>query len=442
MKKGIYECIKLDRYGYGMILDLGKNYQVKNILPGEKAEITIFTNGFGKVEKWIKQTPTRVKAKCPKFNECGGCQVQHILYEEQLQMKTNLVKEFLNQYSLEQVLCLPCLGMKDPYFYRNKSQMVISEKGKKTMSGFYEENTHSIVNIDKCYIQDPLANEIIKTCRILMDTQKIKAYQEDRKIGLIRHILVRRSQSTNQVLVTIVTSQEMFPGRNNFVKALREKHPEITSIVQNVNSRQTSIVLGDFERVLYGTGVIQDELLGKTFLVSSKTFYQVNSKQTELLYKKALELAKPKKTDIMLDAYCGVGTIGIYFSDYVKKVYGVELNKESVKQAIQNAKFNQARNIRFYQNDVLDFMNKKKEELEHINIVLVDPPRSGLEEEFIQSVIEIKPEKVVYISCDPETLARDLKVFEKNGYHISQVQPIDIFPQTSHIESVTLLSLK
>jgi 23S rRNA (uracil1939-C5)-methyltransferase len=244
------------------------------------------------------------------------------------------------------------------------------------------------------------------------------------------------------VLVVLVTKEEMFPGRNNFVKALREKHPEITSIVQNINSRATSVVLGDFERILYGSGSIKDLLLGKTFIISSKTFYQINSKQTELLYKKALELAKPKSDDVMLDAYSGVGTIGIIFSDYVKKVIAVELSKDSVKNSILNSKLNNANNIRFYQSDALQFLDKINDDHTKIDILLVDPPRSGLDKEFIDKVSKILPKKFVYLSCNPDTLARDLKMLVGYGYIINQVQPIDMFPRTSHVESVSLLSLK
>ncbi|MBU1144392.1 MAG: 23S rRNA (uracil(1939)-C(5))-methyltransferase RlmD [Firmicutes bacterium] len=442
MKKDIYECIKLDRHGYGLVLDNNRTFTIANLLPFEKAEITIFQNGFGKVEKFIKTSDDRVKAKCSKFNECGGCQLQHIPYLQQVELKTNLVKEYLEQYSLDSSVCLPCIGMKDPFFYRNKSQMVISDKNKKVMSGFYEENTHSIINIDQCVIQVDTANTIIKTCKNIMQQHKIHPYDEDKKTGLIRHILVRASSSTKQILVVIVTAQEMFPGRNNFIKALREAHPEITTIVQNVNSRATSVVLGDFERILYGKGTILDIILGKTFILSSRTFYQVNTKQTELLYKKALELVKPTLDDVVLDAYSGVGTIGIIFSDHVKKVLAVEISKEAVKNSIQNAKLNKAYNVRFNQDDAPVYLSKLAYEKTSIDTIIVDPPRLGLNQAFLDSVKIIKPKKFLYISCDPETLARDLKILVGFGYSLRQVQPIDMFPQTNHVESITLLSLK
>ncbi|MFA6692832.1 MAG: 23S rRNA (uracil(1939)-C(5))-methyltransferase RlmD [Acholeplasmataceae bacterium] len=442
MKELKTKCESLDLLGYGVIFDGPASYRIPNFLPEEVAKVEVFNNGYGRVVEFIKQSPTRNKAKCSRYKECGGCQLQHITYEEELALKQKHIATALNSYGLKDVLVLPILGAKEEFFYRNKNQMVISLKNKKVMSGFYEENTHNIINIDECVIQNKKANEIIKTMKHLLQVQKIEPYDEDKKTGLIRHILIRVSESTNEILVVLVTKEEMFPGRNNFVKALREKHPEITSIVQNINSRATSVVLGDFERILYGSGSIKDLLLGKTFIISSKTFYQINSKQTELLYKKALELAKPKSDDVMLDAYSGVGTIGIIFSDYVKKVIAVELSKDSVKNSILNSKLNNANNIRFYQSDALQFLDKINDDHTKIDILLVDPPRSGLDKEFIDKVSKILPKKFVYLSCNPDTLARDLKMLVGYGYIINQVQPIDMFPRTSHVESVSLLSLK
>ncbi len=436
------KCESMDFYGYGLIIHNGKTYQISNFLPGEIAKIEVPVNGKGKVVKFYETSKDRVKAPCPIYSECGGCHLQHINYQTQLEIKTNYVKNCFEKEQLPSQSLLPCIGMKDPFHYRNKIQMVFSEKGKKIMAGFYEENTHRVINIDNCFIQDDVANSIIKTCKELCSKHNIKPYLEDQGTGLIRHILVKHSQSTEEVMVVIVTASEIFPGRKNFVTDLKLIHPEITTIIQNVNSRKTSIVLGDFERILYGPGTINDVLMNKKFIISSRSFYQVNSRQTEILYRKAIELAKPNKTDVLLDAYSGIGTIGIMFSDYVKKVLAVEINQVSVKNAIQNAKINKINNIRFYKDDAVNFIQSVLDEKMQIDIVVVDPPRAGLDKKFVDSLLKLTPKKIVYISCDPLSLSRDLNMITKSDYDIKRIQPVDMFAQTYHVESVTLLSLK
>ena len=435
-------CESMDLTGYGLCIHNGRSYQVPNFLPGELAKVELLDYGRGKVIKFIETSKNRAKAPCPIYNECGGCHLQHVSYLSQMDIKTNYVKNCFEKEQLSTDSLLPCIGMKDPYHYRNKIQMVFSEKGKKVVAGFYEENTHRVINIDNCFIQDDIANNIIKTCKGLCVKHKIKPYLEDRGTGLVRHVLVKHSQTTNEVMVVIVTVSEIFPGRNNFVTELRQIHPEITTIIQNVNSRKTSIVLGDFERILYGSGTITDILMGKKFLISSRSFYQVNSRQTELLYKKAIELAKPRKTDVVLDAYSGIGTIGIMFSDYVKKVISVEINQVSVKNAIQNARVNKINNVRFYKDDAINFIQSVLADKMAIDIVVVDPPRAGLDSKFIEALLKLEVKKIVYISCDPSTLARDIKILTQKDYEIKRIQPVDMFAQTYHVETVVLLSLK
>ncbi|HPF41959.1 MAG TPA: 23S rRNA (uracil(1939)-C(5))-methyltransferase RlmD [Bacillota bacterium] len=438
----LYEAEMINDDGYAVLHKNRKRYLIPNLLLGEKAEIRFFANGFGKVLSRQNDSPDRVKPLCPYYNECGGCQLQHLSYEKQLELKTAKVRHLLANAKLDSNLCLPIIGMKEPFHYRNKAQMVISEKGKKVMGGFYAENTHEIINVDKCYVQNDIANDIVKTCRTLMQQMHIEPYDEDKKTGLVRHIYVRTAEETDQILVAIVTITEMFPGRHNFVVALREKHPEITTIVQNINTRTTSTVLGNFERVLYGPGSIVDIVLGKKFKISANTFYQINHKQTEILYRKALELAKPKKTDKVLELYSGIGTIGIIFSDHARKVEGVELNKESVKNATQNARFNNVRNIHFYQMDAAEFIGAIDPEENEFDILLVDPPREGLSEKCLEGIVRLHLDKICYISCSPDTLARDLSVLAKQGYSLKQVQPVDMFPETCHVESVAMLELR
>ena len=268
---------------------------------------------------------------------------------------------------------------------------------------------------------------------------KIKVYDEDTGYGLFRHVLIRRGFSTGQIMVVLVTASPVFPSKNNFVRALLKEHPEITTIVQNVNGRHTSMVLGSKENVLYGKGYIEDTLCGCTFRISSKSFYQINPVQTEKLYSKAIELADLKGTENVLDAYCGIGTIGLIAASHCKQVAGVELNADAVKDAMSNRNRNKVENARFFQGDASEFMVKLAEDGQKLDVVFMDPPRSGSTEQFIDAVATVKAKRVVYISCNPETLARDLKYFEKKGYVADEVWPVDMFPWTDSIEAVTVL---
>ena len=310
------------------------------------------------------------------------------------------------------------------------------------VSGVYEANTHRVVPIESCLIEDQKADEIIGTIRGMLKSFKIKTFDEDTGYGLLRHVLIRRGFATGDIMVVLVTASPVFPSKNNFVRALREKHPEITTIVQNINGRDTSMVLGDRENVLYGKGYIEDILCGFRFRISSKSFYQVNPVQTEVLYRKAIELAGLTGKDTVIDAYCGIGTIGIVASQEADRVIGVELNRDAVRDAAQNAKINGIKNAQFYCNDAGAFMSKMADNGEHVDVVFMDPPRSGSTEEFIQSVAKIKPEKVVYVSCGPETLARDLGVFRKMGYEAKVAWGVDMFPQAAHTECCVKLERK
>jgi 23S rRNA (uracil1939-C5)-methyltransferase len=442
MAQTTLRCTALNDTAEGIALYEGKPLRIAGLLEGESAVVELMSGNQGTLVRLLETSKDRVKPPCPYFYACGGCSLQHLAYPAQLDWKTRKVRQQLERFGLDSSVVLPAIGLKDPYFYRTKVQMAFSEKGPKVMAGFYEENTHRIVNVDRCLIQDDIANNIVRTAKQLMMKHKIKPFDEDKGTGLVRHIMIKRSEATSQVLVILVTQEEMFPGRNNFVSDLKKEHPEITSIVQNVNDRKTSIVLGDFERVLFGKGTIEDVIFEKRFLIGSKTFYQVNQKQTQVLYQKALELAKPKAEDVVLDAYAGVGTIGILFADHVRKVIAVEINPASVTNAILNARLNNAKNIRFYKEDTIKFMEQLVAEQTVVDIVVFDPPRAGLEAGFVDALAKLKPKKIVYVSCDPGTLARDLRLIVDQGYELKRVQPVDMFCQTFHVETVSLLSLK
>lgn len=387
-------------------------------------------------EKQENTTVRKKKSRCPVFKQCGGCQYLDMPYEEQLKKKQAQLQKLLGAYCK----VYPIRGMENPDHYRNKVHAVFGHRKGEPISGVYQAGTHILVPVEKCLIEDEKADEIIGTIRGMLKSFKIRTYDEDTGYGLLRHVLVRRGFATGEIMVVLVTASPVFPSKNNFVKALRQKHPEITTIVQNLNGRGTSMVLGDKEHVLYGKGYIEDVLCGCRFRISSKSFYQVNPVQTEHLYTKAIELAGLTGEQVVIDAYCGIGTIGIIASRHAKQVIGVELNKDAVKDAVENAKCNGITNARFFCHDAGKFMVDMAKEGSTVDVVLMDPPRSGSTEEFMRAVAAVKPKKVVYISCGPETLARDLGFFRKMGYEAEGAWGVDMFPATGHVESVCLLS--
>ncbi len=357
-------------------------------------------------------------------------------YEKQLKDKQNQVETLLRGicrvYSIE--------GMEQPFHYRNKVHAVFGYRKGQAVSGVYREGTHELVPVERCLIEDEKADEIIGTIRGMLKSFKIRTYDEDTGFGFLRHVLVRRGFVTGEIMVVFVTASPVFPSRNNFIRVLREKHPEITTIIQNLNDRNTSMVLGDKEKVLYGKGYIEDVLCGCTFRISSKSFYQVNPVQTEKLYKRAIEAAGLTGKETVIDAYCGIGTIGIAASGKAGRVIGVELNQDAVRDAVANARRNGVDNIQFYHNDAGKFMATMARDGEGADVVFMDPPRSGSTEEFIEAVALMGAKRVVYISCNPETLARDVKVFGKKGYEALGAWAFDMFPFTGNCEVVVSLS--
>ena len=386
------------------------------------------------MEEKKKQTEPEA---CKVAKKCGGCQYQGVPYKEQLKKKQKMVNALLSKYGKVE----PIIGMENPYYYRNKVHAAFDRDRKgNIVSGTYETKTHRVVPVENCLIEDKKSQEIIRTIRGLLKSFKIKTYNEDTGYGLFRHVLVRTGHHSGQVMVVLVLGSPILPSKNNFVKALRKLHPEITTIILNVNNQKTSMILGEKETVLYGKGYIEDELCGHIFRISSKSFYQVNTVQTEKLYTKAIELAGLTGKERVIDAYCGIGTIGLIASDKAKEVISVELNPDAVKDAIVNAKRNGIKNVRFYQNDAGVFMRQMADEGESADVVFMDPPRSGSDEKFLSSVVTLNPKRVVYVSCDPTTLARDLKYLTKHGYSAVTAVPVDMFPATEHVEMVVLLS--
>ncbi|MCD8149492.1 MAG: 23S rRNA (uracil(1939)-C(5))-methyltransferase RlmD [Clostridiales bacterium] len=377
--------------------------------------------------------------RCPVYKKCGGCQYQDISYKKQLEIKQEQVRKLLKPFCR----VYPMVGMGNPYHYRNKVHAVFDRRSDGTIiSGVYEEKTHRVVAVDDCLIEDEKADAIIRDIRGMLRPFKIKTYDEDTGYGLLRHVLVRRGFATGEIMVVLVLGSPILPSKNNFVKALRKLHPEITTIVINVNNKKTSMVLGEKETVIYGRGYIEDVLCGQTFRISPKSFYQVNPVQTEKLYAKAIELAGLTGRERVIDAYCGIGTIGICAADCAREVIGVELNRDAVRDAVRNAKRNEKKNVSFYTADAGKIMLQMAEQGERADVVFMDPPRSDSDEIFMASVVRLRPKRIVYISCNPETQARDLKYFTSNGYRAEGAYPFDCFPFTGHTECVCLLTRK
>lgn len=377
--------------------------------------------------------------KCNISKKCGGCQFQGIPYKEQLKKKQKKEQSLLGAYGK---VC-SIIGMENPYYYRNKVHAVFDRDRKgNIISGIYEEGTHRVVPVENCLIEDEKSQEIIRTIRGMLKSFKIRTYDEDTGYGLLRHVLIRRGFSTGEIMVVLVTGSPIFPSKNNFVKALRKAHPEITTVVLNVNDRQTSMVLGDREKPIFGPGFIKDRLCGCMFRISPKSFYQVNPVQTEILYQTAIDYAGLTGKETVIDAYCGIGTIGLIAAKKAGKVIGVELNKDAAKDARINAKENKITNAAFYQGDAGRFMVEMAAKGEKADVVFMDPPRAGSDERFLSSIVKLSPKKVIYISCNPETLARDLKYLTKHHYKVEKIQPVDMFPFCDHCETVCSLSRK
>lgn len=434
-------CTSYSNEGEGVIHLNKEVIFVKSLIVGEEADVLINYNragiNYGSIKKIHKISKDRVNPKCKVATACGGCSFQSLNYPKQLEYKTNKVKDAFKYIAKLDVKVNDCIGMDSPYYYRNKSQMPIKKINKKVVSGFYKAKSHDIVPIDECVIEDKRSNKIINSIKKIMTDFKIEPYDEDRRYGIIRHILIRTSLHFNEIMVVLVTNCDSFPSRNNFVQVIKKENPEITTIVQNINKRDTNVILGEQERILFGKGYIVDSLCDIKFRISSKSFFQINPIQTEKLYNYIRDNLNLKKTDTLLDAYSGVGTIGMSLADKVKQVISVEIEKSAVKDAIRNAKENKIDNVKFICDDASRYINELKE----LDVLVMDPPRKGSTPEFLKAVNRLKPNNIIYVSCDPNTLARDIN-YLKDKYIIKVVQPFDMFPMTYHIETVVHLLRK
>ncbi len=434
------KCIGYSQNGDGIVDDSGKQIEVPNLLKGETALIRIvkqkgFTSGV--VVKRQTTSKQRVKPPCRYFEQCGGCQIQHFSNAEQRDFKQKLVYKSLKSFGKIKSLEM----MTSAQGYRNKCVHSFARaKDGTIISGLYQNYSHRVIAIERCYIHDERADKIAATARQLMTELSIDPYNEDTKKGHIRHLVTRVAQGTGQLLVTIVTGSTELPNKDKLIKKLIKAHPQITGIVQNINGKKTSLILSQRQKLLYGKAEIIDQLCDKQFKIASQSFYQVNRLQTEKLYHYALKLADVKKHERVLDAYCGIGTISLLLAERAKSVVGVELNKTAIANANQNAKLNGINNVEFVAADAAQYLKQKKKA--KFDIVVLDPPREGCSKLLIEGLIKQSPKKIVYISCNVATQARDLKQLKRVGYKVKQIKPFDLFVYSNHVECIVLMERK
>ena len=416
-------------------------------LPGEKAKIKVTKlnkgYGFGRLMELYEESQDRTEPPCPIYKQCGGCQLQHLSYEGQLKAKEKMVRELMTRIGkLEEVNVLPVLGMDEPWNYRNKAQVPVGEMEGGLVAGFYAKRSHEIIDMDECLIQFTENDEMIRLVKGICEKHGVKAYNEKQHKGTLRHIMVRTGQVTGELMIVLVTRTPDMPNRRKIIEEIVEAVPNITSIIQNVNTKRTNVILGDQTITLWGADVISDYIGDIKFEISPRSFYQVNPVQTKVLYDKTLEYADLSGNETVIDAYCGIGTISLFLAKKAKKVYGVEIVPEAIEDARKNAALNEITNVEFEVGEAETVIPNWYKQGITADTLVVDPPRKGCDENLLKTIAAMKPKKVVYVSCNPATLARDLRYLEDNGYKTVEVQPVDMFPQTMHVESVAKLVLK
>lgn len=420
---------------------------VQGAIKGEKVKILIVklnnSYGFGKIVEILEKANIRRNSDCDKYKRCGGCNLRHINYEDTLILKRNIVQNLVYKTLDNNIKVADTIGMENPYNYRNKAQYPVSySKNNELITGVYANRTHEVIQIQNCAIQHPSSEKIAKFIIEFMKKNNISAYDEKTGKGIVRHIVIKVGFYTDEIMCIIVINGTKFSKEKELVGELLTNFKNVKTIVKNINTKNTNVIMGNANEVLYGDGYIKDKLGEYTFKISPLSFYQINPIQTEKLYNLAINKAKLNKNDVVLDLYCGIGTIGIFTAKHVKNVYGIEIISQAVKDAKDNAKLNNVDNIQFYCGDVEKVLNEilQKEKVKP-NVIFIDPPRKGLDKTTIKNIINIKPKKLVYISCNPATLIRDLSMLEKE-YVVDEIETVDMFPFTSHVETIAVLCLK
>lgn len=420
---------------------------INGAIKGEKIKALIIkvnsSHAFGKIVEIIEKSSSRVESDCNTYKRCGGCNLRHMTYENTLKLKQNIVQNLINKELKTEIEVKETIGMENPYNYRNKVQFPVGyNKSNELVKGVYANRSHEVIETKGCFIQNKESEEIADFIIEFMKRHRITAYDEVNRSGIVRHIMVKIGIITNEIMCVIIVNQKELPKEQQLVKELVNKFSNIKTIVKNINNQNTNVILGNTNINLYGQGYIYDKLGEYIFEISPLSFYQINPIQTEKLYNKAIELAKLDKNDVALDLYCGIGTIGIFISKFVKRVIGIEIVEQAIENANENTKLNNIDNIEFLCGNVEELLDKliKVEDIKP-DVIFVDPPRRGLDCSTIQNIINVCPKKVIYISCNPATLIRDLKKFEEY-YNITELQPIDMFPFTNHVECCSVLYLK
>lgn len=420
---------------------------IHGALPGEDVHVhvlkTLKSYGFAKLLQIENASPFRVEAPCPVFDTCGGCQVQHLSYEGQMTFKRKLVRDAITRIGkLPDVPVHPVKGMEDPWRYRNKSQIPFGMEEGRVVAGFYAPRSHKIADTDICIIQTPEADSIMTGIKQKLTEMGIEPYEEETHRGQLRHVVVRKARATGEVMVVLVTKKKKFPQAERAVELIRELVPATVSIVQNINTEKTNVIFGDETITLWGNDIIEDRIGDVRFEISARSFYQINPEQTEVLYGQALQYADLTGNETVIDAYCGIGTISLFLAQKAKFVMGVEIVPPAIEDAKRNAELNGLSNTLFEAGPAEQVIPRWYKEGKRADVLVVDPPRKGCDEQLLQTILKQRPERVVYVSCNPATLARDLRILEDGGYRTQEVQPVDMFPQSTHCEAVAWLKLE
>lgn len=438
------EIIDINHDGHGVGKIEGYTVFVDGVVVGERVRIKLIkankTYGYGKVLEIVDASPDRVSNVCNVGRRCGGCTVGHVRYSAQLGYKMNLVRESMRRIGGVDTVVDNIIGAKDPFWYRNKAQFPVRNVDGKICMGFYARNSHSVVPCSECKIQHPKINEVKNVVEKFLQDNNVEAYNEEDGTGVVRHVIVRIGENTGDVMVVIVSTVYDVPHVRELLNVLRDKVEGLRSVVVNVNKRDTNVILGDEDVIIWGSGYIEDNVEGMRFRISPRSFYQVNTKQMEVLYAKVLEYAELKGNETVVDLYCGIGSITLMLARGARYVYGVEVVEAAVENARANACANGVNNVEFVQGKAEDVVPKMYDHGMRADVVVVDPPRKGCDGVLIDTIVNMSPQRIVYVSCNPATLARDVSILRKEGYLVDRITPVDMFPMTMHVETVCLLS--
>lgn len=445
-KKYEVEIMDLGHSGEGIGKVDGFTVFVEGGLPGDRVLIKATTvkksYGIGKLLKVLEPSPHRIQPPCAIAHRCGGCQVMHMDYQAQLDIKRSRVEENLKRIGKIDAKVLPTLGMENPYEYRNKAQFPVGMTEGKAIMGFYEKGSHSIVDTQYCHIQHPINEKIVKLIKEYIERYQITVYDENTKKGLIRHIVTKVGYQTGEIMVVVITNGKSLPHQQELISLLKDNVEGLESIVQNINDKNTNVIFGKETITLYGRDHIVDYIGDLKFNISAQSFFQVNPMQTKVLYEKALDYAQLTGEETVFDIYCGIGTISLFLAQKATKVYGVEVVEAAILDAKKNAEINEMTNTEFYVGEAEKVVPELYKKGIKADVVVVDPPRKGCEEVVLDTIVNMAPKRVVYVSCNPATLARDLAYLQDKGYGTVEVQPVDMFPHTAHVETVVLITRK